>query len=810
MRGLISHLHYTVRLLLKSPGFTVPAVLVLALGIGANTAIFSLVNGVLLKPLPYPKADRLMSIRQSVPGFDRFPVDYPDYLDFRRQQRSFEDLAAYYGDRFTISGRGEAEIISGMYATGSLFKILGRPFLLGEPFGETEGRSETQAVAVISERLWKTKFQQDLKVIGTTLSLDGRPFQIVGVTPPQANEGGDADVYLPLTQFPYLHDLETNRSGHVLGVIGRLKDTVTLLQARADLEAVSKRLSSDYPSTNTKVGVGLIPYLDWVVGDYSASLWLLEASVACLLLITCANVANLLIARAQERRREVTIRAALGASRKRLFVQLMLETLVLVLVGGILGLVVGFWGVHLIKLACPENISRFQDIAIDGASLIFVLSVTVGTALLAGVLPALAASSADLTPALGAGGERSGAGSRISHKKQSFLVAGQVALTFALLTAAGLLTRSYQALHDTPLGFNPKHVVIGDIYLRGSKYSDTAKCRVTWDAILDKFANLPGVRGAAVNTDLPFKSGGATLFGVEGRPDPEPGKEPAAEPQVVSTNYFSVLGIPLLRGRTFDNQDGPDSGRVVIISNSIAQHFFSGQDPIGKQLNDLGDKVGQKRGLYTIVGVVPDVEHNSPDGQHATFQLYYPYPQAPYAMDSATLVLSVEQDPTSVLAAVRRTAASIDPDLPFSDGAAYDQLVEKGFAGRRLSMLVVTLFSGAALLLATVGLYAVLSYSVAQRRREMGVRIALGAQVHNILQLVITQGLRIGVIGLLIGGFATAILARLIQGLLYQVPSSDPLTFLTAASVLCLAALIACLFPAIRATRVDPIKALRE
>jgi putative ABC transport system permease protein len=480
------------------------------------------------------------------------------------------------------------------------------------------------------------------------------------------------------------------------------------------------------------------------------------------------------------------------------------------LVGGILGLVLGFWGLHLIKLASPENISRFQEIAIDSASLIFVLSVTVGTALFAGVLPAFAGSSADLTPALGEGGERTGSGSRISHKKQSFLVAGQVALTFALLTAAGLLTRSYQALHETPLGFNPKHVVIGDIYLRGSKYSDTTKCRIAWDAILDKFAHLPGVRGAAVNTDLPFRSGSVTLFGVEGQPDPESGKEPAAEPQFVSTNYFSVLGISLLRGRTFENQDGPDRERVVIISNSIAQQLFSGQDPIGKHLNDLGDKFGQKRVLYTIIGVVPDVEHNSPDGQHATFQLYYPYPQTPYAMDSGTLVLSVEQEPNSVLPAVRKTIASIDPDLPFSGGASFDQLVEKGFAGRRLSMLVVTLFSGAALLLATVGLYAVLSYSVTQRRREMAVRIALGAQAQNILRLVITQGLRIGVIGLLIGVIATACLARLIQGLLYQVPSTDPFTFLTAASVLGLAALVACLFPAIRATRTDPSKALRE
>lgn len=810
MRSLISHLQFTIRLLLKSPGFTFPAVLILGLGIGANTAIFSLVNGVLLKPLPYPKADRIMDIYETVPGFNKFTVDYPDYLDFSREQRSFDSLAAFRRDSFTITGRGEPGLVSGVYTSGSLFQTFGRPFLLGSPFVDTEGKPETRLVVVISERLWRAKFQQDPNALGSTLPLNGRGFEIVGVTPPQANEQGAIDVYLPLAFYPYFHVFETNRGGHVLNVVGRLKDPVTPEVARAELEAINQRLKAQYPATSTGVGVGLIPYLDSVVGDYSASLWLLETTVGCLLLITCANVANLLLARFQERRREVSIRAALGASRKRLFSQLLLETLVLTLGGGILGLVLAFWGVRVIKLLCPVDIPRFQEIAVDNGALIFVLSITVCTALIAGVLPALASSGADLAPALAASGQRTGTAGPLRQKKQAYLVAGQVALTFVLLTAACLLLRSYQILHDAPLGFEPRHILTGDIYLRSSKYSDTAKCRAALDAILEKLRRLPGVSGAALNDDLPFKGRGAMAFGVAGQPDPEPGQEPTMEPQLISGDYFSVLGIPLLRGRTFGNQDQRGKERVVIISKSIADHLFKGQDPIGKQLDDLADKVGATRGFYTIVGVVPDVEHNSPESQRASFQAYFPYPQDPDPTDAVALLLSSEQDPTGILPAVRKAIASIDPDLPFANAASFDQLVENAYASRRLSMLVVSLFSGGALLLASVGLYAVLSYSVSQRRREIGVRIALGAEAQNILRLVVFEGLRICIIGILLGASAALILSHFIQGLLYKVSGTDPVTLLTAAGVLCLAALAACLFPAFRATRVSPILALRE
>jgi putative ABC transport system permease protein len=813
MRGLISHFRYTVRLLLKCPGFTTTAVLVLGLGIGANTAIFSLVNGVLLKPLPYPRADRLIDIYQAFPGFDKFPLDYPDYLDFRRNQRSFESLTAYFPDNLALTGRGEAAVVSGLYTSGSLFKVFARPFLLGTPFSESEDHPESRPVAVISEHLWATKFQSDPNVIGANLMLNGQTFEIVGVTPGQADERGKVDIYVPLNQLAGFDEAETSRGPHFLRCIGRLKESVALEQARADLEAISKAISRQNPVTNAGWGVGLIPYLDSVVGDYSASLCLLESAVGCLLLISCANVANLLLARLQERRREVMVRSALGASRTRLIVQLLVETWILTLLGSMVGLFFAFVGVNLIKSLSPENIARFQEFELDKGSLIFVLAITCCTALLAGVLPAWVGSKVNLALGLAEGDERSGTTGPLRQRTQSFLVAGQIALTFVLLTAAGLLVRSYQVLQAVPLGFNTHQILTGDLYLKSNKYADPAKSKTVINAILDKLRKLPGVAGAALDTDLPFKSRHVIPFGIAGQTDPEPGKEPTAQPQVISGDYFSVLGIPLLSGRAFNDQDQPNKERVVIVNQSLAEHFFAGQDPIGKQLDDLADRAGLKRTYYTIVGVVPDIEHNSPEVQHASFQTYYPLTQESDptdVIDEGTLVLSVKQDSKNLAQAIRKVVSSIDPDLPLSHVALLDQVIGSGFAARRLPMLVVSLFSGAALLLAGVGLYGVLACTVSQRGREIGIRIALGAQTRNILRLVVGQGFWIGVIGFAIGTMGAFVLGRFIQGMLYQVPSVDPLSLLMAAAILGWAAVCACLVPALRATRINPIKALRE
>jgi putative ABC transport system permease protein len=814
MRSLISHLRYTVRRLLKSPGFTVTAVLILGLGIGANTAIFSLVNCVLLKPLPYPNPDRLVSIYQIIQGGDQSQFDYPDYLDLRANQRTMDSLTAFYPDDFTLTGRGEPERISGIYASGSLFKVLGRPFLIGKPFGETEDNSETRSVVVMSEHLWNTKFQRDPRVLGANLLLNGRSFEIVGVTPAQANELGKVDLYVPLNQGVFFNAAKEERSEHFLWGIGRMKENVSLRQAQANFETISQELARQYPVSNTGKGVHLVPYLDSVVNDYSASLWLLEGAVGCLLFITCANVANLLVIRVRERRRELSIRAALGASRTELIVQTIFETSMLALAGGILGLPLAAWAVALIRSLSPEDITRFQEVALDNASLAFVLATTVCTTLLAGVLPAWLGSEIDLGQSLSEGAERGRTAGPRRQKKQSFLVAGQVALTFLLLTAAGLLTRSYDALQKQPLGFNARRVLTGEIHLPDSRYSNQTKCTAAFDEILNKLHRLPGVTGVALNDDMPFKGISAwSIFGIGGQPDPKPGKEPLSEHQVVSPDYFSVLGMPLVRGRGFTDRDQDDTEKVAIVSESLARKFFPGQDPIGKQLHDFSERHGRKRKFYTIVGVVPDAEHASPETPSPQFQIYYPYSQQRSdlsPLNAGTLVLSMGSDTNAAIPLIRKTIASVDPDLTFSNVATLGELVEKGFATRHLSMLVVSLFSGAALLLAAVGLYGVLSYSVNQRKRELGIRVAVGAQPGNIFRLVITQGLRIGAVGLVVGLAGALIFGHFIQAALYQVPSTDPTILIAAAAVLWLTALMACLFPALRATRVDPIQALRE
>jgi putative ABC transport system permease protein len=813
MRGLFSHLRYTVRLLLKSPGFTVTAVLILGLGIGANTAIFGLVNCVLLKPLPYPNPDRLVSIYQTIQGDEKSQFDYPDYLEVRANQRTLDSLTAFYPDDVTLTGQGKPERISGIYASGSLFKVLGRPFPIGKPFGETEDNSETRLVVVISEHLWNTKFQRNPNVLGTNLLLNGRSFEIVGVTPAQANEIGKVDLYVPLNQGPYFHQAKEQRSEHFLWGIGRMKENVTPAEAEANLETISQELARQYPVSNTGKGMHVVPYLDSVVNDYSASLWLLEGAVGCLLLITCANVANLLVIRVRERRRELSIRAALGASRTELIIQSIFETSALALAGGTLGLPLAAWAVDLIRSLSPEDSTRFQKVTLDNASLAFVLAITVCTTLLAGVLPAWLGSKIELGQGLSEGGERGRTAGPARQKKQSFLVVGQVALTFLLLTVAGLLARSYDALQKQPLGFDTRHVLTGDIHLPDSRYSDQTKCKGAVDKILDKLRGLPGVTGVALNDNMPFKSAAWATFGIGGQPDPKPGQETLSEHQIVSADYFSVLGMPILRGRGFTDRDQDDSEKVVIVSESLARKFFPGQDPIGKQTHDYIDRRGLKRTFYTIVGVVPDAEHNSPETPGPQFQIYYPYTQQRSDLSpesDATLVLSVAGDTNPVIPLIRKAIASVDPDLPFSNVATLGELVEKGFATRHLSMLVVSLFSGAALLLAAVGLYGVLSYSVSQRKRELGIRVAVGARASNIFSLVVTQGLLIGAIGLVVGRAGSLLFGRFIQAALYQVPSTDPPTLIAAAALLWLTALIACLFPALRAMRIDPIQALIE
>ena len=596
--------------------------------------------------------------------------------------------------------------------------------------------------------------------------------------------------------------------------IGRLKDGVTLQEAQADFEVISRNLIAQYPATSTGFGIKLVPLLDSVVRDYSATLWLLGGAVLCLLLITCANTANLLLARARERTQEMTVRAALGASRERLIFQLLSESLVLALAGGVAGLMTSCGAVGLIKVLAPGDISRFQTVSIDGTALLFVSALTLLTGFFFGLLPALVISRANLASALRDEGGRTGTAGRERLRSQSILVIGQVALASVLLIGAGLLLRSFVALQTARLGFASHNVFTAEVYLANTKYAANSKRKALFDTLLDKVSRLPGVTAAGLNDNLPFANSDYETLCIAGQPVVDLGRLPFMYHQIVSSGYFRTLAIPLLGGRFFDERDQADAESVVIINASIAQRYFPGQDPIGKQLDDLGNLFGKPRHLTTIIGVVANVQHDDPGIQQSPFQAYFPYTQPAGGFGEIekfeTLVLRTTGNPELMIEPVRKAVATIDPDLPLANVGSFDDLIAKTFTTKRLSLIVVSFFSGVALLLAAIGLYAVLSYSVNQRVREIGVRMALGAEPANILKLVSHQGLRIVFIGLVIGAVAGITVAHLIGDLLYGVSATDPVALGTSMLVLALAALLACLLPAFRATRIDPITALRE
>ena len=816
MRSLISHLRHTIRRLVKSPGFTITAILILGLGIGGNTAIYSVIEAVLLKPLPYSHPEQLVQVYQAYQSFERLSLDYPDYVDLKTSQHSFQEMALWLNDDFTLSGHGEPQLINGNYVTGTFFRLFGRPMLLGRPIEISDDRPDALGVVVVSEHFWRTVFHGDASLLGASLSLNGKSFQVIGVTPSVASESAKIDLYVPLNQSRFFGTLEmTQRLNHNYACVGRLKENVTLSSAKADLEVIQQNLASRYPD-DFGFGIRAVPYLDTVIGSYSGSLWLVEAAVACLLLITCANVATLLLVRAQERAREMSVRAALGANRRRLIGQLLLENSVLAFAGGVIGLAAAAWVLGAIRTLAPDEFARFQEVRLDTGAMIFVLIITVATAALSGLFPALVNSRTNLASALKQGGERGGTAGRGRNLGQAVLVAGQVALTVVLLISASLMARSFQALQHTPLGFDAVNRLTADLYLTNANYSNEAEYRHFFETLLDRVKTSPGVTSVGLNSAMPFMPSGPGNnldgFWISGRPEPPQNQLPAWQVQFISSDYFRSMGIPLIRGRTFTSQDGPENGKVVIVSQSVAQSFFPGQDPIGKQLYDFHERVGLKRNYYTIVGVVGSVQYDNPESQPTPFQCYYPYTQnrEPNRINFATLVIHTENNPSLIVGPLRKAVSDLDPNLAVSNIGRLGEVVANSFAIRQMASVVVSLFSVSALLLAAVGLYGVLSYSVSQKKREIGVRIALGAPSTTILGLIISQGLRIVGIGLVTGLVAALALSGVVAGILYGVSPTDPGSIALSVLSLGLTALIACLLPALRASRINPITALRE
>jgi putative ABC transport system permease protein len=811
MHSFLQSLRYSVRLLLKSPGFAITAVLILGFGIGVNTAIFSLINGVLLKPLPYPKGDRLVRILIQHQNEGWGSLDYPDYLEIRAAQRSFDTFAVSHGDVLDLSSNGQAEQLHVGFVSPSVFETSGRPFILGRGFTDNEDIRGGPLVVVLSEKFWRQRFNSDPAVIGKNLSLSDQNFQIIGVCPQQLVDWGPPgmDAYVPVNVLNVFGYELWAREQHLVGCLGRLKDGVSTAQAQAELEVIQQRLALQHPETDAGYSIKVIPLLDSEIGNYSTTIWLLGAAVGCLLLISSANVANLLFARALARRREIAIRAAMGASRLRLVTQLMLETLFLSLLGAVAGLLVAFGTVQAIKALAPQDQYRFQEISVDGMAMAFVFVVILLTSFLSGLLPAWSLSNTNLGSAVKEEGGRTGTGGPRRQRTQSGLVIAQVALACVLVIGTGLLLRSYQQLQNEPRGLNSNHVLTAELSLTSTKYElDGVRTRAFFTSLLARVQEIPEVSGAALNDDLPFYRNYAYTipFGVEGDPSLDSPQKPRVASHIISSNYFRTLQIPILQGRDFNGQDTIDNQKAVIIDQALAERFFGNKNPLGRQIRTFD--AYHPGWQATIVGIVPHVRHNTADYQDASFQVYFPYTQS--EQDYEVLVVRTAGDPRALIPTLRRVIASIDPTVPVARINSYEDSIDNKFLTRRLGILLITTFSLAALFLSGIGLYGVLAYFVSQRSREIGVRIALGAQRSNILGLVVSEGIKLAGIGLILGTAVAMILARFINGILYGVSGSDPIMLGMSVVVLGLVAIGACLLPALRATRINPITVLRE
>jgi putative ABC transport system permease protein len=812
----MSQLRYAIRLLLKSPGFTITAVLILGFGIGANTAIFSLIDSVLLTPPPYSEPERMVNISMPSEGSPDSFFDYPDYLDYVANQHTFSALGLSAWEWLDVVLNGNAERIKCSFVTVGAFQAFGVPFIMGRPFTTQEEQPGGPLLAVISEPFWRTHFGADPNVIGKNIALNGYPFQIVGVSKPINSDYNDPPkVLLPLDTVDVVSNWGNwrGRDSHGLFCVGRLKDGVTLAQAQADLEIIQRNLVARYPE-DKGYGVRVDGTQLAETKPYAATLWLLIGAAVALLLVSTTNVATLLIARASDRQREMMIRAAMGASRFRLIVQSLIESALLSMVGGFVGIPVALLGIQLIKWLSPEDMPGVIDVSLNPEALGMFFLAAAFTAVASGLFPALISSNTNAATALRGGGDRGITAGPQHRMAQSMMMIGQISLTCVLLIGTGLLVRSFQAAQDVPLGFDPHNVLLAEVHLMNKKYGDQAQADNLFATLLERARQLPGVTAAALS-DGPFClvwfHDVGEPFTIPGQPLPEPGHEPRLNLQFITPGYFNALKIPFLEGRDFDDGDRrpPDQrfqNPVIIISRALAEAFYPGRSPIGQKIELPGSDMDAK--TYAIIGVVENTRHAGLDQPSPKFNAYCPYYQ--HIIHYEFLLLRSAGDLRDLLTALRKTVSSIDPDLPLGKVITFDDVVGQGFGARKLTALLVSIFSGASLFLSAVGLYGVLAYMVSQQTREIGVRIAVGALSWNILMLILKRGFVIVELGLVIGLLTAYAFAGFIGSLLYGVGSNDPLTIGLSIIVLCLAALIACLLPALRAIRINPVTALRE
>jgi predicted permease len=807
-------LRFALRMLVKQPGFTAIAVLTLALGIGANTTIFSVINSVLLRPLPYPDAERIVVLSeadntgQGAP----FSIALPDYLDWRRDSTVFENLALAHRETASLSdipGR-TPEQIPVAFVTANFFKVIGINPQLGRTFTDEEDKAGGPSVAVISDGMWQRVFQRDPGVIGRTVNFQNRPATIIGVMPPQMDAPSpQPDVWFTL-MLRAANPAWSNRAIHpMLFGWARLKSGVTLGRARAEMKAITARIEETHPDTNKNVTAQLTPLLESLVGEYRLNLTLLLAAVALVLLIACANLANLFAARGAARGREFAIRAAVGASRAQIIRQLLIESLAIAYIGGLLGFLFALWSRDALIALSPQNLSRFQQLHFDARVLTFALLLTSLTSVLFGLWPAWQASRTDVQLALKAGAHGSSE-TKSTRRTRDWLVIGDVALTLVLLSSAGLVLKSFARLQSLSLGFEPRHLITARIDLPWRSYPEAAKVVTFTDAVRSKITALPGVEKVAFSANPPLLAGWQVGFTREGVPVPPPSEQDNAESEVVTGDYLGALQATLVRGRVFNEHDTKNAPLVAMIDQSLAEKYFKGEDPIGKRLLSApdGSGNGDENHWFQIIGVVAPMKFYGASPTPPLSVIYFSLAQ----MHRTTLVLLVRahQDAVTLEKSIRDIVGSIDSRQPVYDVRDMADRVAQTWATQRLLTFLLSAFAALALLLATLGLFGVLSYNAVNRLREIALRLVLGATPAQIRGLIFGHGLRLLITGCVLGVIGVIASATVLRSVLFQVSPSEPTIYLFVAAILSFATALACWWPAHRASSVDPVVALHS
>jgi putative ABC transport system permease protein len=800
---------YALRTLAKQPSFTFIAVVTLALGIGANTAIFSVINAVLLRAIPYPNAERIMVLSESSgPGQD-FSVALPDYFDWQKQATTFEHLACTHKESRNLSGipGRDPERVSTVSVTRNFFDVIGLAPEIGRVFSEDEDKPGAPAVAIISDRLWQRAFNRSPKILGQAITLHDQNFTVIGVMPPEMTSPQDSDVWVSLGRRSN-NPVWLNRAYHpMMYVWGRLKPGVDVEIARSEMKTIAARLEQAYPETNAGNTAVVTPLLENLVGKYRTNLGLLLGAVALVLLIACANLANLFAARGAARSREFAIRAAIGAGRTQIVRQLLIESFVIALLGGILGFFIALWARDLLSMLAPQNVSRFQEIAFNPPVLVFTFSVAFLTSLLFGLWPAWQTSRVDVQLALKSGSQGSGEAPS-ARRVRDWLVIAQIALTLTLLIASALVLKSFSRLQSLSLGYEPRDLLTARFDLPWKTYNNRDKIDRFAKTVLDKVRALPGVQSAAISSNGPLMGGWQTGFWREERPRPQPSQMLNADLEVVRGDYFPTLKPPLIRGRTFDERDSKDSPRVVIIDQEMADKYFKGENPIGKRIGVDAGNDNEGWVMSEIIGVVARMRFHAVDEMAPLPVIYCSLGQA--QRTTLTLFVRSKTAAAPLERTIRDVVTSIDPSQPVFDVRPMIDRVRETWGTQRLLSFLFSVFAGLALTLATIGLYGLLAYTTLKRVREIGIRLALGARPAQVRTMILSHGMQLLLVGASIGFVSAIGLSKFLQHVLFEANGPNVEVYLGVGMLMLAATLLACWIPARRASRVDPIVALRE